>query len=286
MKITYDNLVMSSMVLWLDHLLVKKGEAYKNHSGNFYPADSIQNGYYAYSAPFKPFVYDVSEAGPTIPTGLYLNGTFIGTGSNGFAALDYNNGRAYFTSPLSAGSVLSGNYAVREYSVELTDKSETELLFETKLDIRPKVNQPLTGISSNQLTYPVIFLRKKSSLNEELAFGGQDNTVINVTAVVFTDSQFNLDATLGLMRDTRYTYIPLLTADEMPFNALGDFRNGTFNYTGVTQNRAGGGSGVCIERAQEIQFDRAGQFEVKKINPDVYFGMCDFTLTMPRYPRQ
>jgi hypothetical protein len=286
MKITFDNQVMSSMLVWLDYVLIRRGEAYANHSGYFYPTDSRYNGYFAYSAPFKPFVYDTSVSGPTVPTGLYLNNIFISTGTSGFAALDYRNGRAYFTSKLPQNSTLSGNYAVKEYSVELTDKAETELLFETKMSLRPKITQTPTGLQSDQLTYPVIFLRKKSSYNEPHALGGQDDTKINVTAIVFSDSQFSLDGVLGMMRDTNETYIPLLNPPELPLNALGDYKNGVLNYTGLTNNRVGVGSGIRVEQAQEVQFDRAGQFEMKQINPDVYFGMVDFTLSFLRYPRQ
>lgn len=286
MRITYDNLAISSMVVWLDHLLVKKGDAYINHSSSFYPVRSQHDGLYAYSAPYKPFVYDTSISGPNVPTGLYLNNTFITTGTSGFTALDYRNGCAYFSSPLPANATLSGSYAIKEYSVELTQKGEAELLFETKMNVRPEVSQSIEGVQPDEITYPVIFLRKKSSHNEEFAFGGQDNTILNVTAIVFSDSQYSLDAVLGMMRDTRYTYIPLLGASEQPLNALGDFKNGVLNYTGLTNNRVGLGSGICIENAQEIQVDRVGSFEVKKMNPDVYFGMVDFRLSFLRYPRQ
>lgn len=286
MKLYFDNLAMSSVVLWLDNVLVRKGEAYINYSGQFYQTNSSYNGYYAYSAAHKPFVYDVSVAGPTVPSGVYLNNTFITTGTSGFAALDYRNGCAYFTSPLPANSTLSGQYAIKDFVVDLTEKSETEILFETKFDLRPKIYQAPTGIPSNKNTYPIILLRKKSSRNQERAFGGEDTTVLNVTAVVMADSQFALDGVLGLMRDTRYTYVPVLSATEQPFNALGDFRSGRFNYSTVSANKVSIGSGLCVEDAKEVQFDRFGQLEAKKLNPDVYFGMIDFTLTIDRYPRQ
>ena len=277
---------MSSMLLWMDYMLIKKGEAYTNHGSVFYPADSSYNGYYAYSAPFKPFVYDVSVSGPTVPTGLVLNNVNITTGTSGFVALDYRNGRAYFTTPLPSNSVLSGNYAIKEYAVELTSKSEVELLFETKLELRPKIGLPVTGLQGNQDTYPIIYLRKSYSQNKELAFGGHDDTQINVTAFVFTDSQFNLDATLGLLRDTKNTYIPMLSAAEMPFNSLGDYKNGQFNFTGITNNRPALGSGICIRDAREIQMERFSLAQSQKLNPGVYFGMVDFSLSSYRYPRQ
>ena len=41
MKPQFENILMSSMILWFDHTLVKKGEAFSNHVSNFYPITNI-----------------------------------------------------------------------------------------------------------------------------------------------------------------------------------------------------------------------------------------------------
>ena len=58
----YDNIVMSSFMLWFDHTLLDKGKAFTNTSSFFYDVDSLYNGYNTYGSPFRQFVADESIA--------------------------------------------------------------------------------------------------------------------------------------------------------------------------------------------------------------------------------
>ena len=60
MESQYDNVVMSSFLLWLDHTLLSKGKAFTNTSSFFYDVNSLYNGYNTYGSPFRQFVADES----------------------------------------------------------------------------------------------------------------------------------------------------------------------------------------------------------------------------------
>ena len=188
----YENEVMSNALLYLDNKICTKGQAYTNHSGLFYPSNNKYQGYYSYSSPFKQLVNDNSIAGANILSGIYVGSTFT-TGQAGALYVNHYNGQVHFSSDQGSDKI-SGNYAIKDFSVAMTSKSEGEILFETKYKIRPKVNQTVTGLNPNQETYPIIYLRSMGGSNQPFAFGGQDITTTNVRAVILADSTYKLDA--------------------------------------------------------------------------------------------
>ena len=52
MKAQYENKVISSFLLWFDHTLLKKGEAFTNHTSQLYDVPTSYYGYETYGAPF------------------------------------------------------------------------------------------------------------------------------------------------------------------------------------------------------------------------------------------
>jgi hypothetical protein len=284
MKEQWDNKVLSSTLLWLDNTLLSDGEAFFNTGHNFYPIRSEYNGFYSYGLPFKQIVADASISGAIIMTGVYLNSNFITTGQSGLLDISYEHGQVYFNSDV--GTALSGSFAVKEFNVSITELSEAELLFETKYQERPKTIQTATGLAPNVLTFPSVFLRNQASLNEPIAFGGQDITTLNVRAIVLADSQFNLDAVCSLLRDKVRTHIPIVEGSEMPFNAIGGYAGAVYNYTGLVANKEVSDQ-LFISRVDisRLGSQNAAMTELKKINPKVYPAIIDFELEAFRYPR-
>ena len=152
MKEQYENLVMSSFMLYVDHKVGVKGEAYTNHTGVFYPIENLYNGYYTYSCPYKQLVCDsgianqVSSEMPDIMTGIYVDDTFTPTGTNGFIGINHHEGQVYFNQDMSSHT-LSGYFSVKDFNVKITSEPEETLIFETKFDLRPRTNVTPTGLA-------------------------------------------------------------------------------------------------------------------------------------------
>ena len=79
-----DNKLVSSFQLYLDHLILNKGQSYFNYSGTFYPINSPYNGYYTYGGEFAGTVYDNSDSGANVTNQVYINNVLVGTGTSGF----------------------------------------------------------------------------------------------------------------------------------------------------------------------------------------------------------
>ena len=302
MKEQFENLLMTSFMLYVDHKISVKGEAYTNHTGKFYPTSNLYNSYYTYSCPYKQLVCDsgiagqVSSTAPDLISGVYIDGTFTPTGTNGFVGINHHEGQIYFSQDMSSNS-LSGYFSVKDYSVKITSEPEEELLFENKFSVRPKTTSNPTGLSTEAQTYPAIYLKNNGGRNEPFTFGGQDVTTVDTRAIVVSDSAFSLDAVCNILKDLNSTYVPILNKDEMPFNALGmptgnwtinangDNRPGIgYNYTGITQGKVQEGDAAYITDVfvSKIVSNR-GDFQ--NVNTDVFSAFVDFSIEKQRFPR-
>jgi hypothetical protein len=297
----FDNRLMSSFLLWFDHNLIKRGEAFTNHGSEFYSVSSLYNGFYAYGAPYHQFVsdfavtgtgmsypYEASSKHVQVPTGVYLSGVFTPVGTNGLSGINYDKGHIYMTYEVQNPTTsISGNYAVKDFNVYLTNEPEEKLLFETKFNMTPKTSQTPSGLAPDQITYPAIFLRYNGARNEPFAFGGHELTKINVRAIVLADSQYTLDAACSIFRDLSHTAIPLMTTGDMPFNALGAFKNNVnYSYINLVTGKQSDDKFIFIDEVNVAKFSRDVNLKIENMNPDVFNGVIDFELSKPRWPRK
>ena len=287
MKPQFDNQIMSSMLLWFDNKLLTKGQAFQNTTGQFYSVLDDYYGYYAYASSYSQIVADASVSGVTIPTGLYAGNTLVNVGeggANGLYSIDYNNGRSYWSGEQS--SDVTGSFSIKDFNVFLTNQTEDEILFQSQYTNRNQISTVVpTGLEPDTKTYPVVYLKNDGSYNEPFAFGGQDNTIMNVRAIVVADSQFEVDAIGSIFRDQRMTNIALFEEADMPFNSLGGYRDGVqYNYTG-TANTKDNSQQLFLEDVNVSRFDRVLENEVRKFNPNVYSTIIDFEINKIRFPR-
>jgi len=288
MKPQFDNQVLSSFLLWFDNKLLTKGEAFQNTTGQFYSVLDDYYGYNAYASSYSQIVADASVPGATIPMGLYAGNTLVNVGEggdDGLYAIDYNNGRSYWSGAQS--SDVTGSFAIKDFNVFLTNQTEDEILFQTQYTNRNQVSDVVpTGLQPDTKTYPVVYLKNAGGRNEPFAFGGQDNTIVYTRAIIVADSQYEVDAIGSIFRDTQKEYIPLLTEAEQPFNALGGYRdNVQYNYTGITDCKDESQK-AFLDEVNISRFDRTLENEVRKFNPNVYSSIIDFEISKVRFPRQ
>lgn len=276
MKAQLDNILMSSMMLWIDNKILSKGQAFTNFSSNFYPVPNLINGLNSYGLPFKQIVCDSSIQGANLLSGVYVNNNFKTVGTDNLVGINPNQGQIYFDN--IQNGLLSGNYAVKDFNIYITSSPDENILFETQYKTRPKTFQTATGLAPNSITYPAIFLKNNGGINSPYAFGGLDKTNIEVRAIVLAENTFNLDAVSSILRDTSREYIPII--QNGPFNSLGCVSNGYYNYNSLVSN---------IDINSKFYISDVSVSRI--INPDnksnqsIYSSVVDFTLENIRYPK-
>tara|TARA_Y100001937_G_scaffold119303_1_gene174795 strand:- start:1085 stop:1951 length:867 start_codon:yes stop_codon:yes gene_type:complete len=287
MKVQFENKVMSSLLLFVDHEVTQQGDAYTNHQSNFFKIDSLFSDYYVYATPFKQLVSDGGITGSSTPnllTGVYVDGDGpIGPGTSGLHSINHMQGQAYFTGatdPMS-GKTVSGRYAVKDFNVFLTSLPEEQLLFETKLVLNPKTSdiKITTGVDSSSQTYPAIFIKDNGGRNEEYAMGGIEDTIINARAIILADSLFNLDAACGILKDTVRKKMSIIDQADLNLNALGGYTGVTYNYTGVATGD------YCYIDDVTVSKNVANRGDFQNLNPNVFSAFVDFELHSHRMPR-
>lgn len=281
MKPQFSHELMGSVLLWLDNLILTKGEAFYNVTGSFYPVNNYK-GKTAYAAPYKQFVYDLSISGANVVTGIYLNNNFITTGQSGFLGINYEEGLALFNSNIN-GSV-SGVYSAKEINIKLTSESEEDLIFKKKYYNKRQLVAPISGNLTNEQPYPVVYIKLDEGKNQEFALGGEESTENKVILVNICESQYQLDGLRSIIQDSTRSYIPLYLINEYPFNVYGSLKT-TFNYTGLRQSKINNNAATFLKDIEVLRFNSDLMGELRKISPDIYSQILILTTQTIRFPR-
>lgn len=279
----YDNYLFQSYALFLDNLILSKGQAYTNYSTTFYPNSQVifkVNGvnYNNYASPFSQIISDWSISGANILTGIYIGNNFYGTGRGGFSSINYEKGQVYCTGSSVTGTV-SGNIAIKDFNIYMTASSEDQMLFDTKPALRPKWNAPFTGINNNNLTYPAIFIRNLGGNNVPFQFGGTENTSVKIRGMIMADSDFQLHGASSIIRDSIRRFFPLFSGD-YPFNQLGMTVGTGYNYQQLVNSKTKTADKIWIKDVTITNFLQDLGF-----SPSVFCGFFDIVLEQPRITR-
>lgn len=264
--------------MMVDHKVSVKGEAFENVSGQLYPANkNLYQGYHTYASPFEQWVGDISVTGANIATGVFLNNIHVGIGVSGLASINYEQGQVYFSSALPSSTSVTASYSIKEVNVYLTEESEEKLLFFTKYTTRPKTAQSITGLPTDAITIPAIFLKIDGGRNDPFCLGGTDRKVTDIRGVIITKSAYELDAIGEILKNMSRLSCPLVD-EGVKFGALG-YTGVAYSYTGL----ATGTDSPFIRNADFIKTPTSSSF--RELNPELRKGIVDFELETYLDPR-
>ena len=198
MKPQFQHQLVTSFALWLDYVILKKGEAFYNIESPFYyqTDDRLDDEYHAFASPHKQWVYDSSISGAHIIDEVVLNGKAIGKDEEGGSIkYDYNNGRVLIPKLMANPTDdVSGKYSVKDFNIYITDQTEEELLIETKFNTNSRFDQDSEGgVKPYDQVVPAVFISYENGHNEPFAFGGMDTTKSQLRCVVFAENSYQLD---------------------------------------------------------------------------------------------
>lgn len=285
----YQHKLASSFMLWFDNYLLTKGQAYTNTTGRFYnyTDERLPSTYSVFGSQYKQWVSDSSIAGATIPSGVYVGGTFYGraTGANNDSAtriLDFDNGRA-LVSGLATGSTVTGSFAVKDFNIYYSNDTEEDLLVEKKFVINKRIgsNEEISYIAPYDQVVPAVYICNASSVNKPFAFGGMDQTVTNLNAVVVAENPYQLDGILSIFADSFNEVIVDVPFDNYPYTEYGDLKSGYYNYQDL-KNQYINQEKYFVEKVSTSKLNDKPR---KSLVNDLYVGFIDFDVSMMRYPR-
>ena len=200
MKPQFQHEITTSFALWIDNYLLKKGEAFKNHTTNlYYMEDSrLAAGLSAFSSPFKQWVFDESIANADIPSEVTING--VATPRSSTLIFDFQNGRI-ITTGTSPTDTIQASYAVKDFNIYVTNETEENLIVESKFDVNSRFKTEETPIPAYDQVLPAIFINVTNNLNDPFTLGGEDQTTTDIRCVVMAENIFQLDGALSIFND-------------------------------------------------------------------------------------
>jgi hypothetical protein len=275
----FQHKLTTSFFLWFDNFLLKHGEAYTNTTGQFFYYDDsrLDSDYKAYGSPYKQWVTDSSITGATVPSGVFIDGSFSGR-SDG-VVLDFDNGRALINNSVT-GSSITGEFAVKDFSVYLTNDTEDDLIVENKYSINSRLpSGPLTYIDPYDDVVPAIFLSTAQSENEPFAFGGMQETKVQAKAVIIAEDTYQLDGVLSIFMDSIDETITPIPMSDYPITELGDLKGNTYSYTGTTNNH----TGQINFYVDKVRTSKLSDRTRRELANELYIGFIDFDLQQHRF---
>ena len=275
----FQHKLTTSFFLWFDNFLLKHGEAYTNTTGQFFYYDDsrLDSNYKAYGSPYKQWVTDSSITGATIPSGVFIDGSFSGR-SDG-VVLDFDNGRALINNSVTDSNI-TGEFAVKDFSVYLTNDTEDDLIVENKYSINSRLpSGPLTYIEPYDDVVPAIFLSTSQSENEPYAFGGMQETKVQAKAVVIAEDTYQLDGVLSIFMDSIDETITPIPMADYPITELGDLKGNTYSYTGTTNDH----TGQINFYINKVRTSKLSDRTRRELANELYIGFIDFDIDQHRF---
>ena len=265
---------MSSLLLFIDNYLLRAGQAFTNHSSLFYPVQNLYNNYYTYAAPFKQMVNDDGVSSATVMKTVYVDGVEKNVGTSNLHGINHFQGQIYFTAD-QGNSVISGDYAVKDFNIYLSNDPEQKLLFETKYHTNPKHSQQLSGLAPDAQPFPAIFIKNMGGKHTPWAIGGVKDALTTVRLVILADSNYKLDAVCGLLKDLHTHHFYIQT--DLPFDAMGSYTGLNYDYL---QLPAGEDALPLIQDVRVSKMSMVGDFN--RLNPDVFSAFVDLDISAIR----
>ncbi len=280
MNQSFSATTLNSFYLWLDHLLLANGQAYRAASSQYLyqPDSTLGTGYVAYSSPFKSFVWD---SGVGVPVATTISGSFgvLSQGQSGMM-MDYMNGRVILPSSFGTNATISGSYTFKELNLYYANQTQERTVFTDKYYLNsrfartPARNTP----PPYAMVTPCIFITSSVVENESYAFGGIYQTKFHITLNVMAENMGQLEGTLSLLEDSIKSYFPQVEPSDWPLDSFGTFKNGTgYSYDALVALRGAPGN---LYEIDSVKTSKVG--DGIKIDESIFLGLVDLEIVRAR----
>ena len=285
MKPQYHHELMTSFLLWFDHELLQKGEAYSNKTGTlFSKSDSrVPSSWTSLQSNHKQWVNDSSITGEVNPIIANPN-SVLNSGSQlnrSEYIYDYENGRVLHTGAGEASNA-TGTFAVKDFNIYLTNDTEEDLIIENKFTLNSRYGTPtIKGLEPYDQMVPAIFLNCEYMRNEGFALGGEDKTNNSIKAVVLAENEYQLDGSLSIFADSVRKSFAKIPFSSHPSTEYGDVKNGSYSYSSLRDTYLESNPYFI----DDVTVSKLSQKPQSSLPGDIKVGFIDFEVSTVRYPR-
>jgi len=268
LNLQYENKVYGSMLLLLDHVLLRNGGYSSKNDIRFYEDSETEwANQYTYTSPYKQFAYDVS-LGIGAPGFSHGGGTAVST--------ILNKGSVIYSTKPSTTPTATG--FVKDVNVYSASTADDEIIFDSHHFAQMNTGLgfvPTKGIPFDDNPYPGVWLKNNGGYEEPYAFGGRGaiaQSVMNLRAICVADNSYTLDAIISIFKSLQDKGMPLVSESYSLTNDQYGGWDGTgiWDYTGAAHTK----DGPLIRKVNASRISRSGP--TKTANPNSIAGIVDF----------
>jgi hypothetical protein len=173
---------------------------------------------------------------------------------------------------------------VKNFNTYVSNQNEESLIMEGKYKLNARYTRELTNIAPYDEVTPAVFLSTTTSTNRPFAFGGEDNTVSNITAVAFAENTYQLDGILSIFADASKEVFNGIPYTGSPLDEYGNIKS-TYP-TGYDYENVANNNSTDIFFVQNTTVSKISDKMDKFIPAPLYVGFIDFEINKYRCPRQ
>jgi hypothetical protein len=277
MKPQFQHKLATSYMLWFENYLFKKSEAYSIQTGSFshYVDDKLPSSFQAFGSNYKQLIYDSSLPNVYIPSGIYIDNSYIEFEQNN-NIFDFDNGR-FLTQSYPSTSEVIGTFTIKDISIYYTNDTEEGIVLNVQEQINNSVENKHEFYAPQDQKLPAIYLSNQTMQNIPFAFGGMNETITKTKAVVIANNSFDLDSILSIFGDSYNEVIPLCDFDSHPLTEVGYLKNGYYSYDDIKSQYQD------IIFIKSVTTSKLTDKVKQNLLKDLYIGFIDFDLSMYRY---
>ena len=249
MDLQFDHSVIMSFKYWLDDYLLAQN-AYEVKTGQFYPQQTKIGSSYVYSAPTAQFVDNSDAVGAEIPSGAYINQTWVPRGTSG-VKIDFVNGRVYTD---IAGATITGTYTQKDFNLYLGNQFEDSEVFLDEAFNGKEIFTVESGSTPGRYVAPCILISPGIGENKPFAIGGTDETNVPLSLMVITDDYYKAVGAQSILRDSAYKCFTRVPVEDEPYTIYGDLKESGYSYDAWASNKG----------VDTLFIDRVRTFPIKK----------------------
>ena len=123
-----------------------------------------------------------------------------------------------------------------------------------------------------------------NTTNNPLALGGEDNTVTDITAVVFAENLYQLDGALSVFADSARVSFGNIPFTGSPLDEYGDVKSSAYP-TGYDYNNVAAANDSEKYYINNVNVSKISDSADKRIPVDLFVGFIDFEIHKFRFPR-
>ena len=295
-----DHFIKLSFQLWLDHYILKYGQAYTTGNYKLYCTEDerLPAGYLSYSSPFKQWVWDSSISGAVVNSYIYSGSEKIYSDDDN-VILDYDNGRAIIKTD-NQNLDLTADFSYKDFNIYPTNQTEEDLVVQNKFQENSRYYIQESGIKPYDCVTPAIFINFEEREGVPFALGGMDDVKYYIKAIIVAENDYQLDGINGLLGNCAQRIFPLITGinrEDIWNDSINSYSGASYPF-GSNWNIVSGGYNYNFRVLKELNDRKLDYCLINKskcskvsaklrenLDLSTYVGFVDFEISNIYFPR-